>query len=133
MLADQTDFVIGVDTHRDRHALAILAAEAAACSTQPSAATDAAATRRLWRWARRRRDGRRVWAIEGSGSYGAGLARFLAERGERVVEIGRRVAAAARAAPRATRSTRSSEHASVSAEPRQAAPRACGEREALRR
>src|SRR4029077_9719755 len=33
--------------------------------------------------------GRRVWAVEGSGSYGAGLARFLAERGETVLEISR--------------------------------------------
>ncbi|HEU4650867.1 MAG TPA: IS110 family transposase, partial [Croceibacterium sp.] len=33
--------------------------------------------------------GRRVWAIEGSGSYGAGLARFLAARGETVLEISR--------------------------------------------
>jgi hypothetical protein len=30
---------------------------------------------------------RRAWAIEGSGSYGAGLARYLAERGETVLEV----------------------------------------------
>ncbi len=33
--------------------------------------------------------GRRAWAIEGTGSYGAGLARYLAERGETVLEISR--------------------------------------------
>ena len=30
-----------------------------------------------------------MWAIEGSGSYGAGLARYLAERGETVLELSR--------------------------------------------
>jgi transposase len=33
--------------------------------------------------------GRRCWAVEGAGSYGAGLTAFLQARGERVVEIGR--------------------------------------------
>lgn len=33
--------------------------------------------------------GHRVWAIEGTGSYGAGLARFLVEHGEAVLEISR--------------------------------------------
>jgi len=33
--------------------------------------------------------GRRVWALEGTGSYGAGLAAFLSAQGEWVVEIDR--------------------------------------------
>jgi transposase len=33
--------------------------------------------------------GRRCWAVEGAGSYGAGLTSFLQARGEWVVEIGR--------------------------------------------
>ena len=33
--------------------------------------------------------GARVWAVEGTGSYGAGLARYLAGRGETVLEISR--------------------------------------------
>ena len=33
--------------------------------------------------------GRRAWAIEGTGSYGAGLARFLAGSGETVLEVSR--------------------------------------------
>jgi hypothetical protein len=33
--------------------------------------------------------GRRCWAVEGAGSYGAGLTAFLQARGERVVEVGR--------------------------------------------
>jgi transposase len=31
----------------------------------------------------------RVWAVEGAGHYGAGLARYLSGRGETVLEIGR--------------------------------------------
>jgi transposase len=41
------------------------------------------------RFAQRHAVGRRAWAIEGTGSYGAGLARFLAERGELVLELSR--------------------------------------------
>jgi transposase len=33
--------------------------------------------------------GARAWAIEGAGHYGAGLSRFLADHGERVLEVGR--------------------------------------------
>ena len=34
-------------------------------------------------------NGTRVWALEGAGHYGAGLARYLSERGETVLEVGR--------------------------------------------
>jgi len=34
-------------------------------------------------------EGRRVWAVEGAGHYGAGLARHLSSHGETVLEIGR--------------------------------------------
>jgi transposase len=33
--------------------------------------------------------GRRAFAVEGTGSFGAGLSRLLADRGERVFEVGR--------------------------------------------
>jgi transposase len=36
-----------------------------------------------------RHDGPRAWAIEGTNSYGAGLTRFLRERGEWVIELDR--------------------------------------------
>ena len=45
--------------------------------------------RRALRLARLRAPGRRVWALEGTGCYGAGLARFLVGRGERVLEVER--------------------------------------------
>src|SRR5439155_362867 len=41
------------------------------------------------RFAAAEANGARVWAIEGTGSYGAGLARFLAGRKETVLEISR--------------------------------------------
>jgi len=43
-----------------------------------------------------RQDGRRVWAIEGTGGYGAGLTRFLAAHAEQVVELDRPKRAARR-------------------------------------
>jgi transposase len=89
MLADEVDFVIGVDTHAERHALCLLEAT----SQRPRRALTVPATRagyrQALRLARRQAPGRRAWALEGSGCYGAGLARFLAERGERVLEVER--------------------------------------------
>jgi transposase len=43
------------------------------------------------RLAQRHAPGRRCWALEGSGCYGAGLASFLNARGERVLEVERPV------------------------------------------
>jgi len=87
MLADDVEFVIGVDTHKQTHTAAVvdrvggvreileLRAEAAGYRRVLAAAT--------------RHEGRRVWAVEGTGSYGAGLSCFLLEAGEVVVEIDR--------------------------------------------
>ena len=76
MLAEQMDYVIGVDTHRDRHSAAILTSSGGLVD-QTSAGADQAGYRTLLRWAHLQAAGRRLWAIEGSGSYGAGLAAFL--------------------------------------------------------
>ena len=89
MLADEMDYVVGVDPHRDTHALAIVhAATGAAVFAAQVAASERGYVEAL-RLAEREAAGRRAWAIEGTGSYGAGLARFLARRGERVLEVGR--------------------------------------------
>jgi transposase len=131
MLAEQTDYVIGVDTHRDRHSAAILASSGGLVD-QTSAGADRVGYTTLLRWAHRHAQERRVWAIEGSGSYGAGLAAFLGRHGERVVEIGRRVR---RSGPsRAKSDPLDAIEAAREAltQPRPAAPRAAGEREALR-
>jgi transposase len=41
------------------------------------------------RFAQQQADGARLWALEGAGHYGAGLARYLSERGETVLEVSR--------------------------------------------
>jgi hypothetical protein len=53
-----------------------------------------------------RQDGRRVWAIEGTGGYGAGLTRFLHGQAEQVVELDRPSGPPAATAPSPTRWTR---------------------------
>jgi transposase len=89
MLADDVAFVLGVDTHADAHALALVEV----ASQRTRRCVTIAATRRGYRQAlrlaRRQAPGRRAWALEGSGCYGAGFARFLSERGECVLEVER--------------------------------------------
>jgi transposase len=74
--------------------------------------------------------GRRAFAVEGAGSYGAGLTRFLTSRQERVLEVGRlrreRRSGGKTDALDAIRAARG-----VLAQERQATPRAGGERQAL--
>jgi transposase len=89
MLPEDVAFVVGVDTHADQHALVLVDA----LTQRRQRALTIAATRRGYRQALRIAEGlapgTRVWALEGSGCYGAGLARFLTERGERVLEVER--------------------------------------------
>ncbi len=132
MLAGAVQYVIGVDTHRDSHTAAIVEAATGAVVEQLTVATDAFGYRRLVTFADLHTTGRRVWAIEGTGSYGAGLTTSLLEHGEWVVEIDRPTRPARRDgaksddldAIRAAREALSREHL--------AAPRARGDREALR-
>ena len=87
-LAAAADGVIGVDTHRDT--LAAAATDpVGGLLAQTSVSADTAGYRRLFDFARAQVPSRRCWAVEGAGSYGAGLAAFLQARGERVVEVGR--------------------------------------------
>jgi transposase len=89
MLADDVAYVIGVDTHADEHALALVEAKTLRTRRQLTIPATRCGYRRALRLARRQAPGGRTWALEGSGSYGAGLARFLSERGEQVLEIER--------------------------------------------
>jgi transposase len=107
MLAEHADHVIGVDTHRDAHAAAVVATGTGAVGTHTTIAADAFGYKRLLRFARRHARGRRVWAIESSGSYGAGLTMFLLAQGEWVVEVDRPKRRRAATAPSPTSSTRS--------------------------
>lgn len=88
MFADRLDYVIGVDSHGERHAFALVTASGVVAGEWDLGA-DAGGYRQALALADGQAPGRRVWAIEGTGSYGAGLARFLARRGERVLEVER--------------------------------------------
>lgn len=88
MLADGLDYVLGVDTHRDTHALAIVSV-LGLVELETQIAASGAGYRDALRLARRHAAGGRVWAIEGTGSWGAGLCRFLQAEGERVLEVDR--------------------------------------------
>lgn len=89
MLADQQDYVVGVDTHRDAHAFAVVAAATGALVLEAEVDADRCGYERAFTLVRAQAPGTRCWAVEGCGSYGAGLARFLAARGEQVVEVER--------------------------------------------
>jgi transposase len=89
MLADDVSYVLGVDTHADTHALALVEAKTQRTRGTLTIAASRRGYRKALRLACRQAPGSRVWALEGTGSYGAGLARFLQERGERVLEVER--------------------------------------------
>jgi Transposase len=76
MLADLVELVIGVDTHKHTHTAAVVAAATGAVVEQVTVPATPAGYRQLLRLADRQ-DSRRVWAIESTGGYGAGLTRFL--------------------------------------------------------
>jgi transposase len=75
-LEGKVDHVIEVDTHRDRHAAAILDRNGGVVA-ELEIESDQAGCEQLLRLAIVRAPGRRCWALEGTGCYGAGLASFL--------------------------------------------------------
>ena len=131
MLADELDFVIGVDPHRDAHAIAVVEVCTGVVVVEASVAADSGGYNEALRVAEEHAPGLRAFAIEGAGSFGAGLSRFLAERGEQVFEVGRvrreRRSGGKTDALDAVRAARA-----VLAQKRPARPRSSGEREALR-
>jgi transposase len=130
-LTGTVDGVIGVDTHRDTLAAAVTDPVGGVLA-QTSVSADAAGYQQLLAFARAQVPGRRCWAVEGAGSYGAGLAAFLQAQGESVTEVGRPKRPARRSgaksdaldAIRAAREALALDHS--------LAPRRRGDREALR-
>ncbi|HEX5877640.1 MAG TPA: transposase, partial [Actinomycetota bacterium] len=88
MLAEVVEVVIGVDTHKHTHTAAVVVAATGAVIEQVTVPAAPAGYQQLLQLADRH-DGRRVWAIEGTGGYGAGLTRFLQAHAEQVVELDR--------------------------------------------
>ena len=79
--------VIGVDTHKDNH-VAVALADSGARQDQCTVPAHRQGYSSLLEWALRL-GSRPTFALEGTGSYGAGLARFLQRRGIAVVEVNR--------------------------------------------
>lgn len=81
------EVILGVDTHLDSHAAALLdlVGRVVAHESFPACARG---HRALLAWARRHGSLRRA-GVEGTGSYGAGLARLLALEGVQVIEVTR--------------------------------------------
>ena len=128
MLADLVELVIGVDTHKDTHTAAVVVAVTGAVLAQVTVAATPAGYRQLLALADQQ-PGQRVWAIEGTGGYGAGLTRFLHAHTERVVELDRPKRAARRHGAKsdpldATRAAREALGRDQLAQPRAAGQRA---------
>lgn len=131
IVADQFDFVIGVDTHKDTHSIAVLDTNGGLRS-RDRVGTSPPQLQQLIGTVRSEWVGRRLWAIEQTGSYGCGLTVLLQAMGEAVVEIDRPARPARRNgakdddldALRAAREAMTRHHLTL--------PRARGAREAMR-
>jgi transposase len=128
MLADLVELVIGVDTHKHTHTAAVVQAATGAMVEQATAPATPAGYQQLLQMAARQ-PGQRVWAIESTGGYGAGLTRFLHAHAEQVVELDRPKRAARRHGAKsdpldATRAAREALGRGQLAQPRAAGQRA---------
>ena len=130
MLADQLDYIVGVDPHRDFHALAVVEVVSGVVVFESTVAADSGGYAQALKLVGERAPGRRAFAIEGTGSFGAGLTRFLTSHDEWVLEVGRlrreRRSGGKTDALDAVRAARS-----VLTQQRPSTPRAGGERQAL--
>ena len=130
MLADQLDYVVGVDPHRDSHALAVVQIVSGSIVFEATVDANRDGYAQALKLVDEHAPGRRAFAIEGTGSFGAGLTRFLTDRRERVLEVSRlrreRRSGGKTDALDAIRAARS-----VLTERRPSTPRAGGERQAL--
>ena len=131
MLAELVVGVIGVDTHRDTLTAAAVTHLGGVLATTTTRA-DAAGYQQLLAFAHRRLPGRRCWAVEGAGSFGAGLTAVLQQRGEWVVEVGRPKRPASRSGAKSDALDAIRAAREVLGQDRPALPRRRGEREALR-
>ena len=105
MLAEVVELVIGVDTHKHTPTAAVVVAATGAVVAQVTVPAPPVGYQQLLQLATRR-PGQRVWAMEGTGGYGAGLTRFLAAHAEQVVELDRPKRATRRHGAKSDPSTR---------------------------
>ena len=82
-----TQVVVGVDTHQDQHVAVAIDRQGMRLGERQAPATTYR-YRELERWSRGMGE-ISAFGIEGTGSYGAGVARFLTSQGYAVVEVNR--------------------------------------------
>jgi transposase len=128
MLADSVEVVIGVDTHKHTHTAAVVAAATGQALANLTVPATPDGYQQLLELAARQ-PGQRIWAIESTGGYGAGLTRFLHAHAEPVVELDRPKRAARRHGATsdpldATRAAREALGRDQLAQPRATGPRA---------
>lgn len=88
MLDDLVDHVVGIDPDRDRITAAVVCAKTQGELDSRTFPATARGYRAVQRWADTyTAAGRRAWAIESSGSFGAGLTTALTASGEIVIEF----------------------------------------------
>ena len=73
MLADQLDYVVGVDPHRDSHALAVVHVVTGAVVFEETVVASGDGYANALKLVDRHAPGRRAFAVEGTASFGAGL------------------------------------------------------------
>jgi transposase len=133
VLAELVSHVVGVDTHTDTHTGAVLNARTGGVEGTETVPADRRGYEALVEFADvHSAPDERAWAIEGTGSYGAGLTAFLKARGELVIEVDRPPRPAQRNGAKsdpldAVRAARD-----ALGKQKWAEPRARGEREAMR-
>ena len=125
------EFVVGVDTHKASYTATVVSRAGAELDTL-TVPSDAFGHKKLLAFAARVGPGPRLWAVEGTGSFGRGLTTFLLEHGEAVGEIDRPARPARRNGAKTDEldATRAAREALI--RPHVAQPRRRGEREALR-
>src|SRR5260370_31866804 len=72
MLADQLDYVIGVDPHRDSHALAVVQVVSGVVVFEATVAASSGGYANALRLVDRHAPGRRAFAVEGTGPFRPG-------------------------------------------------------------
>lgn len=133
MLAQLVVHVIGVDTHKDTHTAAVVASATGGVEGIETAHATADGYEALVEFADLHSSvEKRAWAIEGTGSYGAGLAAFLELRGEWVIEVDRPSRPAQRNGAKSDELDAVRAAREALGREKLAEPRARGDREALR-
>jgi transposase len=129
-LREVVDVVIGVDTHVHTHAAAAVDTATGGVLAQITVAATPEGYAELVEFADQHAT-MRAWAIEGTGSHGAGLTRHLMEGSEIVIELDRPKRAARRNGAKSDPLDAIRAAREAMARPRLGTPRSRGERQAL--